>query len=156
MRNYQTIRECADQFPQRVPSGVQFVWVRAIFLSLGSSVIHDFIDYGEKPIRLDLRIIQFSMVVLFAHMFYTLVRLQAILAVLFATFAGFGIAMSVSSIIVEFLRWRRRRNTRSAQSRVLQAVPQPGQYPRTMIPPRLDPFYGHQTELTSPGPHQWS
>lgn len=98
---------------------------------------------------------QFSMVVLFAHMFYTLVRLQPILAVLFATFAGFGIAMSVSSIIVEFLRWRRRRNARSAQSRISQAVPQPGQYTRTMIPPRLDPLYSHQTELTSPGPDQW-
>ncbi|KAF8009031.1 hypothetical protein BT93_J0117 [Corymbia citriodora subsp. variegata] len=99
--------------------------------------------------------LQFSLVVLFAHIFYTLVRLQAVLAVLFSTFAGFGIAMSVSSIIVEFLRWRRRHNTHSAQSHISQAVNRPNQYTRAMIPPRLGPLYGHQTEVSSPGTHQW-
>ncbi|XP_030453044.1 uncharacterized protein LOC115674701 [Syzygium oleosum] len=100
--------------------------------------------------------VQFALVVLFAHIFYSLVRLQAVLAVLFATFAGFGIAMSVSSIVVEFLRWRRRRDAHSVQSHVSQSITRPGQYPRTMIPPRLGPLYGHQTELSSPGTHQWS
>ena len=36
------------------------------------------------------------------------VHLQAIISILLATFVGYGIAMSVSSIIVEFSRWRRR------------------------------------------------
>lgn len=62
---------------------------------------------------------QFALVVVFAHIFYSLViakdvrfghnvRVQAILSILLATFAGFGVVMSGSSIIVEFFRWRRR------------------------------------------------
>ncbi|KAA3489562.1 E3 ubiquitin-protein ligase MARCH7-like isoform X3 [Gossypium australe] len=52
--------------------------------------------------------IQFALVVFFAHIFYSLVKVQSILSILLATFSGFGIAMSGSSIIVETLRWRRR------------------------------------------------
>jgi len=40
------------------------------------------------------------------------VHLQAIISILLATFVGYGISMSLSSIIVEFFRWRRR-NSRS-------------------------------------------
>lgn len=36
------------------------------------------------------------------------VGVQAVLAIILATLTGFGIIMSGSSIIVEFLRWRRR------------------------------------------------
>ncbi|MBA0745260.1 hypothetical protein Gogos_007840 [Gossypium gossypioides] len=39
---------------------------------------------------------------------YLTVKVQSILSILLATFSGFGIAMSGSSIIVEILRWRRR------------------------------------------------
>ncbi|PPR99976.1 hypothetical protein GOBAR_AA20680 [Gossypium barbadense] len=79
--------------------------------------------------------IQFALVVFFGHIFYSLcyyhdlirlqtdqtrtmdamlivvlnpVKVQSILSILLATFSGFGIAMSGSSIIVEILRWRRR------------------------------------------------
>ncbi|XP_021728335.1 uncharacterized protein LOC110695404 [Chenopodium quinoa] len=51
---------------------------------------------------------QFVLVVIFGHIFYTVVHLQAIISILLATFVGYGIAMSVSSIIVEFFRWRAR------------------------------------------------
>ncbi|XP_011044368.1 PREDICTED: uncharacterized protein LOC105139582 isoform X5 [Populus euphratica] len=51
--------------------------------------------------------IQFALVVLFAHIFYSLVNVQAVLAILLATLSGFGVAMTGSSILVEFLRWRR-------------------------------------------------
>ncbi|XP_050370034.1 uncharacterized protein LOC126788113 [Argentina anserina] len=60
--------------------------------------------------------VQFALVVLFAHIFYSLVRVQAVLCILLATFAGLGVAMSGSSIIVEILRWKRRLQTRSEQS----------------------------------------
>ncbi|XP_068311412.1 uncharacterized protein [Pyrus communis] len=59
--------------------------------------------------------VQFALVVLFAHIFYSLVRVQAVLCILLATFAGLGVTMSGSSIIVEFLRWRRRWQTASEQ-----------------------------------------
>uniref|UniRef100_A0A6N2L1Z0 RING-CH-type domain-containing protein n=1 Tax=Salix viminalis TaxID=40686 RepID=A0A6N2L1Z0_SALVM len=52
--------------------------------------------------------VQFSLIVLFAHIFYTLFNVQAVLAILLATFSGFGVPMSGSSILVELLRWRRR------------------------------------------------
>ncbi|KAL9413105.1 hypothetical protein AB3S75_041724 [Citrus x aurantiifolia] len=58
---------------------------------------------------------QFALVVLFAHIFYSLVGVQAVLSILLATFAGFGVAMSGSSILVEFLRWKQRWEARSNQ-----------------------------------------
>ncbi|KAL8029816.1 hypothetical protein ABFX02_14G247600 [Erythranthe guttata] len=53
--------------------------------------------------------IQFALIVLFAHIFYNLLHVQAVLSILLSTFAGFGVAISASSILVEALRWRRRR-----------------------------------------------
>ncbi|KAK9079087.1 hypothetical protein SSX86_000757 [Deinandra increscens subsp. villosa] len=51
--------------------------------------------------------IQFALVVIFAHIFYSLVHVQAVLSILLATFAGCGVAMSGSSIVVEILRLKR-------------------------------------------------
>ncbi|XP_042054422.1 uncharacterized protein LOC121799138 isoform X2 [Salvia splendens] len=51
--------------------------------------------------------IQFTMVVIFAHIFYSLLHVQAFLSVLLATFAGFGGAMCGTSILFEILKWRR-------------------------------------------------
>lgn len=34
--------------------------------------------------------------------------MQAVISIILATFAGFGVAMSANSIIVEMLRWRAR------------------------------------------------
>lgn len=62
--------------------------------------------------------VQFAFVVLFAHIFYTLVHVQAVLSILLSIFAGFGVAMSGSSILVEYFRWRRRHRN-----------PPPGQWP---------------------------
>lgn len=53
--------------------------------------------------------IQFILVVFFAHMFYSLVHVQAVLSILLSTFAGLGVAMCGCSILIEFFRWRRRR-----------------------------------------------
>lgn len=64
--------------------------------------------------------IQFALVVLFAHIFYSLVRVQAVLSILLSTFAGLGIAMSGSSIIVELLRWRLRWHAWSEQQQQQQ------------------------------------
>lgn len=59
--------------------------------------------------------IQFALVVVFAHIFYSLVHVQAVLSILLSMFAGFGVAMSGSAFLIEFLRWRRRWNTRLNQ-----------------------------------------
>ncbi|KAH9603801.1 hypothetical protein KSS87_000579 [Heliosperma pusillum] len=54
---------------------------------------------------------QFSIVILFAHIFYTLLKVNSVLSVLLSSFTGFGIAISTNALIVEYLRWR----TSSAQ-----------------------------------------
>ncbi|CAA0836491.1 RING/U-box superfamily protein [Striga hermonthica] len=51
--------------------------------------------------------IQFVLIVLFAHIFYSLLHVQAVLSVLLATFAGFGGVMCGASIIFEILKWVR-------------------------------------------------
>ncbi|KAF5181817.1 RING/U-box superfamily protein, partial [Thalictrum thalictroides] len=45
--------------------------------------------------------VQFVLVVLFAHMFYSLFHVQAVLSILLSTFAGFGVAMTMNTILVE-------------------------------------------------------
>lgn len=64
--------------------------------------------------------IQFVLVVLFAHVFYSLLHVQAVLAVLLATFAGFGGAMCGTSILFELLKWRRSWRAFSSQPNTSQ------------------------------------
>ncbi|MCL7037109.1 hypothetical protein MKW94_023287 [Papaver nudicaule] len=73
--------------------------------------------------------IQFTLVVLFAHLFYTLLHVQAVLAILLSSFAGFGIAMSGNSLLIEFFRWRRWRTQLANQqsSQELSQQNQPSQ-----------------------------
>ncbi|KAI3460084.1 hypothetical protein Pfo_016747 [Paulownia fortunei] len=59
---------------------------------------------------------QFAIVILFAHIFYAVLNVNAILSVLLSSFTGFGIAISTNSLLVEYLRWR--------ASRYLQSSPQ--------------------------------
>ncbi|KAG8064213.1 hypothetical protein GUJ93_ZPchr0004g40009 [Zizania palustris] len=65
--------------------------------------------------------LQFLFVVFFTHLFYRYLHLQAVISIILATFAGFGVGMTGNSIVVEVIRWRaaglqrattrRRRNT---------------------------------------------
>lgn len=76
--------------------------------------------------------VQFALVVLFAHIFYSLIRVQAVLSILLSTFAGFGVAMSGSSILIEFLRWRRRQQALRdpLQNSQIMLHPIPGRRPQ--------------------------
>ncbi|XP_042475985.1 uncharacterized protein LOC122057788 isoform X2 [Macadamia integrifolia] len=76
--------------------------------------------------------VQFALVVLFAHIFYSLLHVQAVLSILLSTFAGFGVAMSGNSIIVEFLRWRSRWHARAAFRRGSQEVHPPEPEPNRL------------------------
>ncbi|KZV51753.1 hypothetical protein F511_11441 [Dorcoceras hygrometricum] len=60
---------------------------------------------------------QFALVVIFSHVFYSLLHVQAVLSVLLATFAGFGGAMCGTSILLEILKWRRSWNSSSSSQR---------------------------------------
>ncbi|XP_044468457.1 uncharacterized protein LOC123197972 isoform X2 [Mangifera indica] len=91
--------------------------------------------------------IQFALVVMFAHIFYSLVQVQAVLSVLLATFAGFGVAMSGSSILVEIMRWRRRWQAQSLQHHNSQVLGRPGQFPYS---PRTVSRDRHNPEIENP------
>ncbi|CAI9105105.1 OLC1v1003960C1 [Oldenlandia corymbosa var. corymbosa] len=98
--------------------------------------------------------VQFALVVLFAHIFYSVIHVQAVLSILLSTFAGFGVAMSGSSILVEFLRWRRQRQALSNQqhenSQIMFLWPQISQ-PATssrVVPP--GPHHTNQANAENP------
>ncbi|KAH9613432.1 hypothetical protein KSS87_000028 [Heliosperma pusillum] len=93
-------------------------------------------------------VMQFILVVIFGHVFYSVVHLQAIISILLATFTGYGIAMSVSSIVVEFLRWRRRiRELRARRSSQATTVSSNHQQPNSQMPSFSD---HHQIDLENP------
>ncbi|CAM8950326.1 unnamed protein product [Rhodiola kirilowii] len=66
--------------------------------------------------------VQFVLVVLFAHIFYTFVRAPAVLSILLSTFVGFGVTMSGCSMMVEYMRWRRRIRPAAEQRHGSQAT----------------------------------
>ncbi|KFK27586.1 hypothetical protein AALP_AA8G403000 [Arabis alpina] len=71
--------------------------------------------------------VQFALVVLFAHIFYSVVKLQPVLSVLLSTFAGFGVCICGSSVMVEFVRWRQRWQARRLEQQLNHVQTQPPQ-----------------------------
>ncbi|BAS97618.1 Os06g0340200, partial [Oryza sativa Japonica Group] len=52
---------------------------------------------------------------IFLRRIYTLqVRLQAVIAIILSTFAGFGVAICANAILLQIIRWRARRASMSA------------------------------------------
>ncbi|KAL9429291.1 hypothetical protein AB3S75_031160 [Citrus x aurantiifolia] len=74
--------------------------------------------------------IQFGLVVLSAHLFYSLLHMQAVIVVLLSTFAGFGITMAGTSILTDALR-RRRWQAQSRHQPVTGESMQPDQLSST-------------------------
>uniref|UniRef100_A0A0E0A961 RING-CH-type domain-containing protein n=1 Tax=Oryza glumipatula TaxID=40148 RepID=A0A0E0A961_9ORYZ len=58
--------------------------------------------------------VQYLFIVLFTHIFYRYVRLQAVIAIILSTFAGFGVAICTNAILLQIIRWRARRASMSA------------------------------------------
>ncbi|KAF3968117.1 hypothetical protein CMV_007946, partial [Castanea mollissima] len=85
--------------------------------------------------------IQFGLVVLFGHIFYSLVHIQAVLSILIAALAGFGFTMCAHSAIVEAKNWRQRRLSQSNQQRGSQEETQPGQSSETALQFETDPHH---------------
>ncbi|XP_016649095.1 PREDICTED: uncharacterized protein LOC103329100 isoform X2 [Prunus mume] len=65
---------------------------------------------------------QFAIVILFAHIFYTLLNVNPILSVLLSSFTGFGIAISTNSLLVEYLRWKSSRQLQSSHQHASSAL----------------------------------
>ncbi|CAL5426538.1 unnamed protein product [Camellia sinensis] len=90
---------------------------------------------------------QFALVVIFAHIFYSVVHVQAVLSILLSIFTGFGIAMSGSSILVEFFRWRR--HWRAWSPDASHFVPTPNRHPQIAIPSQIVTHH-HRTDVENP------
>ncbi|CAM0149882.1 unnamed protein product [Urochloa decumbens] len=52
--------------------------------------------------------VQFLFIVLFTHLFYRYVRMQAVIAIILSTFAGFSVAICTNSVLLQILKWRAR------------------------------------------------
>ncbi|XP_020538208.1 uncharacterized protein LOC105642206 isoform X2 [Jatropha curcas] len=73
--------------------------------------------------------VQFGLVVLSAHLYYSLMHMQAVLSVLLATFTGFGVTMSGSTVLGEIFRLRRRWLDRQNEHLGSQSATRPDQLP---------------------------
>nr|VDC73003.1 unnamed protein product [Brassica rapa] len=62
--------------------------------------------------------VQFGFIVCFSHIFFELVRvhMQPVVSIVLATLVGFGLTMSGTTGLVEFLKWRRRQRTAESPS----------------------------------------
>ncbi|KAF8664817.1 hypothetical protein HU200_054543 [Digitaria exilis] len=50
--------------------------------------------------------VQFLFIVLFTHLFYRYVKMQAVIAIILSTFAGFSMAICTNSALLQILKWR--------------------------------------------------
>ncbi|CAJ2668429.1 zinc finger protein [Trifolium pratense] len=62
---------------------------------------------------------QFAFVILFAHIFYSILNVSALFSVLLATFTGFGISISMNSLLTEYIRWKTNRQIQSANQNII-------------------------------------
>lgn len=92
---------------------------------------------------------QFALVVLFAHVFYSVLRVQAVLSVLLATFAGFGGVMCGTSVLLELLKWRSSWNYWSNEQHDSQGV-QPNQSSEVSSTPQVE-SQTHRAEAGTSG-----
>ncbi|KAK8540145.1 hypothetical protein V6N13_048769 [Hibiscus sabdariffa] len=91
--------------------------------------------------------IQFGLVVLSAHLFYSLLHVQAVLSVLLSAFVGFGSTMCGTSIIYEVSRVWRRRRAEPNQPLSSQEAPRPGQPPVTVPQQTQTDTESNETEM---------
>ncbi|XP_047091425.1 uncharacterized protein LOC124703246 isoform X2 [Lolium rigidum] len=66
--------------------------------------------------------VQFLFIVLFTHLFYRYVQLQAVIAIILSTFLGFSVAICANTVL-QIIRWRARRLPLTADSHLQAAQP---------------------------------
>ncbi|KAJ7972413.1 RING/U-box superfamily protein [Quillaja saponaria] len=75
--------------------------ISTLFMHIGPSCIHDCHNNGNEKICLGLCNYSIGLVVLCAHLFYSLLHMQAVLSVLIATFTGFGVTICGNSVLID-------------------------------------------------------
>ncbi|XP_038972228.1 uncharacterized protein LOC103708403 isoform X3 [Phoenix dactylifera] len=119
-----------------------FSCILGLFASLTSSTL------VKKRCIWVYAIVQFLLIVFFAHLFNSYFHMQKVISIILATFAGFGVAMSMRSIVVELLRWRRRRLVGSENHRRSQGtLPTTRPVTSTNHPPPTSELDGADIEI---------
>ncbi|XP_038898123.1 uncharacterized protein LOC120085906 isoform X2 [Benincasa hispida] len=73
---------------------------------------------------------QFAIVILFAHVYYAILNVNAVLSVFLSAITGLGLTVSIKSLLIEYLKWRRRRQLRPANQQTgTRSWPQVQQQP---------------------------
>ncbi|GAU49134.1 hypothetical protein TSUD_406990 [Trifolium subterraneum] len=94
---------------------------------------------------------QFALVVLAGHLLYSLAHMEAVLAILLATFAGFGTVMCGTCILMDILKWRRRWLAQSNQQNGgSEAVVPPDQSSAVTHQIQIDPQHIQSNVENSP------
>ncbi|CAN6455661.1 unnamed protein product [Victoria cruziana] len=91
---------------------------------------------------------QFAAVILFAHIFYSILKVHPILSVLLSSFTGFGIAISTNSLLIEYLRWRARRQAQRQLAQRQNGREQRPDQPRENLGARSGSSSGPQENQT--------
>ncbi|KAI4365578.1 hypothetical protein MLD38_021549 [Melastoma candidum] len=100
------IRNISDLGPGALAVSLPFSCVLGLISSLiASSMVSRNYIWGYACF-------QFVSVILFSHIFYSMLNVNAILSIILASFTGFGIAISTNSLIIEYVKWRLCRQTR--------------------------------------------
>lgn len=94
-----------DLGAQSLALAIPFSCILGLLSSMvASAVVHRNHVWGYASI-------QFLFVILFAHIMYNMLKVSPVLAVLLSSFIGFGITMSVNSLITEYFTRCARRGT---------------------------------------------
>ncbi|EXC35018.1 putative E3 ubiquitin-protein ligase MARCH10 [Morus notabilis] len=97
---------------------------------------------------------QFAIVILFAHIFYTILNVNPILSVLLSSFTGFGIAISTNTLLVEYLRWRTNRQLQSTRQQIEIALQQQQQIHHQQQQQHQEQYQHHHLQPLSENPQQ--
>eukprot|EP00268_Persea_americana_P010476 TRINITY_DN1425_c0_g2_i1.p3 TRINITY_DN1425_c0_g2~~TRINITY_DN1425_c0_g2_i1.p3 ORF type:complete len:102 (+),score=17.02 TRINITY_DN1425_c0_g2_i1:2754-3059(+) len=62
---------------------------------------------------------QFVLVVIFLQLFYSVLHVSAVYAILFASLVGFGIAVGINSLVMMIFAWRTRAVTTEMNSNLV-------------------------------------
>eukprot|EP00249_Psilotum_nudum_P015842 c25547_g1_i1 orf=414-2012(+) len=63
---------------------------------------------------------QFGLVILLSHLFYSVLHVEAVMAILLGSLAAFGLGMSANALISEYIKWKSRISRQYSDARILE------------------------------------
>ncbi|XP_022880565.1 uncharacterized protein LOC111397822 [Olea europaea var. sylvestris] len=110
--NWFKLKQVSDMGPRALAISLPFSCALGLLSSMISSTM------VSKSYIWAYASFQFAIVILFAHIFYSVLKVNAILSVLLSSFTGFGIAISTNSLLAEYLRWKASRRQQASRQNI--------------------------------------